>query len=490
MMSESFLLLPILLPVLAALALAGLRNPARLSLGVGAAVTANTFLTLFLVREAPKGTLALFRLSPSLDFALRLDGLGMVFAVLVAVLWVPTTFYAFEYMKHEGGEGQKNAFFAWFILTYGVVLGMAFAANLLTLYFFYELMTLTTLPLVMYAMDNRARYAGRKYLIYSVGGASCAFIALVFTAQYGSGLPFTAGGTLEAGSVPRGMLLTVYFLGFLGFGVKAAIFPFHGWLPSASVAPTPVTALLHAVAVVKGGVFAIIRLTYYVFGPEILRGTWPQATALTLVCITIVYGSSKALSSQHLKLRFAWSTIAQLSYILMGVLLLTPEGLVGGLTHMVAHALMKINLFFCAGAILYKTHREYLFDMRGIGLGMPRTLFCLGVSGMALAGLPPLAGFAGKWQLGIAAAAEPLGYAGIAALMISSLMTVFYILSIFGIAVMPGRNFDFIRANRGVEDPGALMLWPMFSLAASAVLYGLYAEPAVRFFGQVAAGSL
>ena len=179
-------------------------------------------------------------------------------------------------------SGGMNAFFAWFILTYGVVLGIAFSANLLTLYFFYELMTLTTLPLVMHAMDNRARYAGRKYLIYSVGGASCAFIALVFTAQYGSGLPFTAGGTLDAGSVPRDMLLTVYFLGFLGFGVKAAIFPFHGWLPSASVAPTPVTALLHAVAVVKGGVFAIIRLTYYVFGPELLRGTWPQAAALTL----------------------------------------------------------------------------------------------------------------------------------------------------------------------------------------------------------------
>lgn len=490
MISEPFLLLPILFPALAALVLAGLRNSARLPLAVGAAVTANTLFTLLLVWRAPEGTLALFRLSPSLDFTLHLDGLGMVFAALVAVLWVPTTLYAFEYMKHEGGAEQKNAFFAWFILTFGVVLGIAFAANLLTLYFFYELMTLTTLPLVMHALDDRARFAGRKYLTYSVGGASCAFVALVFAAQYGSGLPFALGGTLHAGAVPRDMLLAVYFLGFLGFGVKAAVFPFHGWLPSASVAPTPVTALLHAVAVVKGGVFAIIRLTYYVFGPELLRGTWPQAAALTLVCVTIVYGSAKALSSQHLKLRFAWSTVAQLSYILMGVLLLTPEGLVGGLTHMVGHALMKINLFFCAGAILYKTHREYLFDMRGIGLGMPRTLFCLGVSGMALAGLPPLAGFVGKWQLGVAAAAEPWGYAGIAALMLSSLMTVLYIFSIFGIAILPGRNFDFARANQGVEDPGALMLGPMFALAVSAVLYGLYADPAIRFFGRIAAGSL
>ena len=174
----------------------------------------------------------------------------------------------------------------------------------------------------------------------------------------------------------------------------------------------------------------------------------------------------------------------------MGTLLLTPEGLVGGLTHMAGHALMKINLFFCAGAILYKTHREYLFDMRGIGMGMPRIFLCLGISGMALAGLPPLAGFMGKWQLGVAAAAVPCGYVGIAAMMLSSLLTVLYILSIIGTAVLPGRNFDFSRANRGVEDPSALMTVPMFALAAAAVLYGLYAGPAIRFFGRIAAGLL
>lgn len=484
-----FLLLPILLPAGAALLLPliGPRGRTRLALCVGAVVTANTILTLLLIRHAPEGTLTLFRLAPTLALALRLDGMGSVFAALVAVLWVPTTLYAFEYMKHEGRE---NAFFAWFVLTYGVVLGIAFSANLLTLYFFYELMTLTTLPLVMHAMDDRARFAGRKYLTYSVGGASCAFVALVFAALHGTGAPFAMGGTLDAAAVSRNALSAAYFLGFLGFGVKAAVFPFHGWLPSASVAPTPVTALLHAVAVVKGGVFAIVRLTHYVFGPELLRGSWAQAAAFALACITIVYGSAKALSSQHLKLRFAWSTVAQLSYILMGALLLTPEGLVGGLTHMAGHALMKINLFFCAGAVLYKTHREYLFDMRGIGMGMPRTFLCLGVSGMALAGLPPLAGFMGKWQLGVAAAAEPCGYVGIAALMASSLMTVLYILSIVGIAVLPGRNFDFARANRGVEDPGLPMTGPMFVLAAAAVLYGLYAGPAIRFFERIAAGAL
>ena len=486
-----FLIVPILLPAIAAIAIptAGLRGRTRLVFYVGAVTTLNTLLSLLLIRNTPQETLTLFRISPALAFALRLDGLGVVFSVLVSVLWVPTTFYAFEYMRHEGRE---HAFFAWFTLTYGVVLGIAFSANLLTLYFFYELMTLTTLPLVMHAMDGRARFAGKKYLTYSIGGASCAFSALAFALLHGAGAPFAPGGILDAGSlaVPRNTLLTFYFLGFLGFGVKAAVFPFHGWLPSASVAPTPVTALLHAVAVVKGGIFAVIRLTHYVFGPESLRGSWAQAAALALACLTIVYGSARALSSRHLKLRFAWSTVAQLSYILMGTLLLTPEGLVGGLTHMAGHALMKINLFFCAGAILYKTHREYLFDMRGIGMGMPRIFLCLGISGMALAGLPPLAGFMGKWQLGVAAAAVPCGYVGIAAMMLSSLLTVLYILSIIGTAVLPGRNFDFSRANRGVEDPSALMTVPMFALAAAAVLYGLYAGPAIRFFGRIAAGLL
>lgn len=490
-MSAWFLLLPILIPSAAALVLSSTkpRTGTELAFCVGTIVTANSILTLLIARYAPAGALPLLRLSSTLAFALRLDGLGILFSVLVSVLWVPTTFYALEYMKHEGRE---KAFFSWFILTYGVVLGIAFSANLLTLYFFYELMTLTTLPLVMHAMDDRARAAGRKYLIYSVGGAACAFIALVFTIGHGAGAFFAMGGNLDAtvASVPRDTLLTVYLLGFLGFGVKAALFPFHGWLPSASVAPTPVTALLHAVAVVKGGIFAIIRLTYFVFGPELLRGSWAQVTALILACVTIVYGSSRALASRHLKLRFAWSTVSQLSYILLGALLLTPEGLAGGLTHMAGHALMKINLFFCAGAILYKTHREYLSDMRGIGAGMPKTLFCLAVSGMALSGIPPLAGFVGKWQIGTAATSAPYGYMGLTALMISALLTVLYIFSILGIATMPGKGFDFKTANQGVEDPNALMTIPMFLLAAAAILYGLYAGPAIRFFGRIAAGVL
>ena len=490
-MSEKFLLLPVILPALAALMIPAMNFTERKSRNIftECAVILNTIIIILLVIYPPAKTLTLFRLSERASFALRLDGLGMVFAVLIAIMWPLTTLYAFEYMSHEHNE---TSFFGWFTLTYGVVTGIALSADLMTLYLFYEVMTLTTLPLVMHEMDGRARYAGRKYLTYSVGGAACAFIALTYTMHLGGGESFSLGGTLGTWpNSPSNMLLSAWFLGFLGFGVKAAVFPFHSWLPCASVAPTPVSALLHAVAVVNAGIFAVTRLTWYVFEPRVLAGTWAHYAAFSLVCITIVYGSSMALAVQHLKRRFAYSTISQLSYILLGVLLLTPEGLIGALTHMGGHAVMKINLFFCAGAVLCQTEREYLFDMRGLGLGMPKVSFMLLVSGLALCGLPPSAGFMGKWQLGIASAANaPFGHTGIAMLMISAVLTVLYIFSIFSIFIMPGKNFDFKTANEGVKDPGLEMLLPMGILAAGAFVYGLYSEPLIAFFTRIAQGVL
>ena len=489
-MNEKLLLLPILIPAISAMLIATLKFKDRKqrNIFIECCVLLNTAIILMLVIYPPSNTLSLFRFSERAGFALRLDGLGSVFAVLISVLWPLTTLYAFEYMSHEHRE---TSFFGWFVLTYGVVAGIALSSDLLTLYLFYEVMTLTTLPLVMHEMDGRARYAGRKYLTYSVAGAACAFIALTYAMSNGGGETFRLGGTLGVWpNEPGNMLLWAWFLGFLGFGVKAAVFPFHGWLPSASVAPTPVTALLHAVAVVKAGVFAVIRLTWYVFEPETLSGTWAQYAAFTMVCITIIYGSSMALATQHLKRRFAYSTISQLSYILLGVLLLTPEGLVGALTHMGGHAIMKINLFFCAGAVLCQTEREYLFDMRGLGLGMPKTSLALLISGLALCGLPPSAGFMGKWELGIASAAVNIGHTGILMLMISAVLTVLYVFSIFSIFIMPGKNFDFKTANAGVKDPGYEMLFPLGVLAAGAFVYGLYSEPMIKYFSRIAQGVL
>ena len=235
----------------------------------------------------------------------RLDGAGCVFAGLVSFLWPLATLYASEYME---GEERQKSFFAFYTMAYGVTLGIAFAGNLVTLYLFYELLTLVTFPLVLHYRNRESRAASRKYLYYSIGGAAFAFMGLVFILIDGNTADFILGGVLNQG-VPgfrTNTILFMYVLAFFGFGVKAALFPVHGWLPKASVAPTPVTALLHAVAVVKSGAFAILRLTYYSYGADFIRGTWAHYVVLGAVLVTIVYGSTMAVREAHLKRR--WST--------------------------------------------------------------------------------------------------------------------------------------------------------------------------------------
>ena len=248
------------------------------------------------------------------SITLRMDGLSKVFAGLVAALWPFATLFAFEYMTHEKRE---NYFFTFYTATYGITLGIAFSANIATIYLFYELLTLITLPLVMHTMDDKSIKAGMTYIAYSIGGAAMAFIGMVLVLIYGNSSDFVYGGVLEAAKIGSrtNLLLFGYVLTFFGFGVKAAIFPFHKWLPTASVAPTPVTALLHAVAVVKAGAFAIMRMTYYSFGTDFLRGTWAQYLVMTFAIITILYGSSMAVKEQHIKRRLAYSTISNLSYM-------------------------------------------------------------------------------------------------------------------------------------------------------------------------------
>ncbi|MBP3371840.1 MAG: proton-conducting membrane transporter, partial [Clostridia bacterium] len=275
-MSNAFLLIPILLPMLLGglFALLPFHREKAKKLYLIASTLATSAIMIFLILRTNNELFALFTFSGDLDIALNLDGLGKIFAFLVCVLWPLTTIYALEYMKHES---RQKMFYTFFLLSYGVTLGIAASGNLLTLYFFYELLTLCTLPLVLQPMNRASRRAGRSYLLYSIGGAAFAFIGMVFVFTYAGGAPFTMGGILsDAAWNKRDMLLVVYVAAFLGFGVKTAVFPLHAWLPKASVAPTPVTALLHAVAVVKAGAFAVIRLTYYCFGTEFLFGTWAQ----------------------------------------------------------------------------------------------------------------------------------------------------------------------------------------------------------------------
>ena len=266
--------LPIAFPILAGLCLllVKFKDRKHRQMWVFPIITINAIFALFAMHSGMAETFTLVHFTQKLSLTLYIDGLSKVFGTMVSVLWVITTIYAFEYMTHEGREDQ---FFAFFTITFGVVLGIAFSGNFLTMYLFYEFLTLVTLPLVMHAMDNKARHAGKVYILYMMFGAALAFIGFVFIYCYGTTTNFILGGVLNTVLIAghEAKLQLVFFVAFLGFGVKAAIFPLYRWLPKASVAPTPVTALLHAVAVVKSGVFAIIRLTYYSFGTDFLRNS-------------------------------------------------------------------------------------------------------------------------------------------------------------------------------------------------------------------------
>ena len=276
-----------------------------------------------------------------------------------------------------------------------------------------------------------------------------------------------------------------YVITFLGFGVKAAVFPFHGWLPTASVAPTPVTALLHAVAVVKAGVFAVMRITFYSFGTELLRGTFAQYIPLTLALITIVYGSAMAVKEEHLKRRLAYSTVSNLSYILLGILLMTKEGLVAGMTHMVFHALIKILLFTCVGAVMIRYGRHYVQDVRHLGHRMPRTVACLVLGSLALTGIPPFIGFTSKWMLFESAwqTGGVWGCLAVAALLISAVLTAVYLL-------VPSFHACFAHANQGTDgrqcDPGRRMLIPFFVWGAAIAALSFASQPLIRFIMSAA----
>ena len=427
-----------------------------------------------------EGALVLLRLGEHLSVALRVDGLSALFAGMVSLLWPLACLYALEYMEREGHEDR---FFAFYLAAFGVTLGVAFSANLVTLYFFYELLTLVTLPLVMHAMDGKARYAGRVYLTYSMSGTALAFISMVILIQAGGGT-FLLGGGLGGAELDVGLLRAACVLGFFGFGVKAAVFPLHTWLLRASVAPTPVTALLHAVAVVKSGVFAVIRLLWYGFGPGLIRDTWAQGLMLAAVILTILVGSAQALRTRHLKRRLAWSTVSNLSYILLGAVLLTPAGLVAGAAHMIFHAVLKITLFFGVGAIHCKLHRDTVDEIEGCGPIMPAVFSTFAVASLGLIGVPPLAGFSSKWMLATASAGlgRPLGWMGAAALAASAVLTALYLMEIVLLAFFPRQNraISVKIPRRARQDPGWRMCLPLVVLAAASLLLGAAAGPIIQ----------
>ncbi len=446
------------------------------------AVGLTSVLTLATVFAPPETALWVFAFAPGFDVVFRLDGLGRLFAGMIAVLWPFVTLYAFGYMKNEE---RKNMFFAFFTLSYGATLGVALAGNLLTIYLFYEILTLVTLPLILQPMTHASDRAARKYMYLSFGGTAFVFIGLVFLTLTAGGTGFTLGG-LAGLSDDAALVRLFYVLTFMGFGVKAAVFPLHVWLPDASVAPTPVTALLHAVAVVKSGVFAAMRLTYYNVGTDLLRGSWAQTFVMIVAIVTILYGSSRALAENHFKRRLAYSTVANLSYILFGVALMTPAGFAAAMLHMVFHAVMKICSFLCAGNVLKATEREYVSELDGLGRKMPITFACFTVSGLALSGIPLFCGFVSKWNLCEAAIDSGgwLAYVGVGALLVSALLTAGYMFTVVARAYFrPPQSDDTVYVR-----PGVSMLLPVVVFAVLCVVFGVWAQPVVDLVQNIAAG--
>lgn len=487
-MNAGIMVAVVLLPVFGGvlIPLIPFKNRTHMAFYIECVVLFNSLLVFTMLLHRPQDAFILFRFTGNLSVSFRLDGLGTVFAGLVSALWPLATLYSFEYMKHEGHE---KFFFMFYTITYGITLGIALAEDIMTMYFFYEMLSLVTLPLILHTLTREAVLASRTYLYYSLGGAAFAFIGMIFILTYGKTSVFTPGGVIDLAKLGdrTGFLLVVYVLCFCGFSVKAAMFPFSSWLPKAGVAPTPVTALLHAVAVVKAGAFTVMRVTYYSFGTELLRGTWAQTVVLVLCIFTIVYGCSRALKETHLKRRLAWSTVSNLSYILFGAALMTPLGFVGALSHMIFHATMKICSFFCAGAVIYKTGRNYIHELDGFGRKMPKVFVIFTISGLALMGVPGLCGFVSKWNLAKAAveSRNPLAYVGIAALLVSALLTAIYMMSISVRAFFPGRGFDYSRIS-DVEDPNWLMLLPLVLFVVAMFFFGFHSEPVITALESVA----
>ena len=489
--------LAVIFPIAAGFAMLArpLRTKRARELYVEGVTLATSLLVLLclLMRRGQSQTL-LF-LTDTLNLTLMLDGVGGVFTAIVAFLWPLATLYAFEYMEHEGGE---NHFFALYTITYGVTLGISMAANLMTLYVFYEFLTLSTLPLVMHGTKPEAIRAGHQYMMYSFFGAALAFIGVMIVTCFGGGGAFVQGGVMgEAFASEHPVLLQAgYLCMFVGFGVKAAVFPTHAWLPSASVAPTPVTALLHAVAVVKAGAFAIIRMTYFSVGAQLLRGTAAQTIAILLASVTIVYGSTMAVREHHFKRRLAYSTISNLSYIVLATSLMSASGLTAALAHMMFHALIKITLFYCAGAVLVKTGRTQVESLRGLSRVMPVVCAVYTLAALSLMGTPGLPAFVSKWLIGMAALGSatpsvlgiPAGYIGLAAILISAVLTAIYLMSVsFAMYFRPLEPVNGVEIGKRC-DPTWRMKLPLAVLCTAIVLCGLFSEPIVQSLAAIAAG--
>lgn len=411
---------------------------------------------------------------PGVDLAFKADALGVFFALIASSLWLFTSFYSIGYVRGLQ-EHKQTRYFAYFAVCLSATMGIAFSANLATFIIFYEILTIATYPLVIHKETEEAIKAGRKYLAYTLTAGVFLIAAATWTYLLAGHLDFIPGGLLKNIPLEPKTAWSLFTLFLLGVGVKAAIMPLHSWLPTAMAAPTPVSALLHAVAVVKSGVFGVIRVGLFVFGPELLRRFHLDYLLLTSAGLTIIIASFLALKEDNLKRRLAYSTVAHLSYIVLGVGLISSPALLGSLLHLAFHATMKITLFFCAGAIYVHLHKEKVSELDGVGHVMPWTMGAFAVGSIGLVGLPPVNGWLSKWCLGwgAVAAARPLY---LIILILSGLLNAAYFFPIIY------RAF-FRQGETGkTGEASLLMVVPLVLTAILSILLGVWPDLGFKFF--------
>ena len=485
MTNETLLLLTMLIPFAGAvgIGLAGRWPNLResVTLASAAAVMIAVFELFGRFQNGERLVVELIEPLPGLPILFEIEALGMLFAMVAGILWLVTSVYAIGYMRSHHEQNQTR-FYAMFAIAIGSTLAIAFAGNLFTLFLGYEILTVSTYPLVAHAGTPAARRGARTYLGILLGTSiGLQLLAILITYALTGTLDFREGGIL-AGQVNPLWAGLLYALYVFGIG-KAAVMPFHRWLPAAMVAPTPVSALLHAVAVVKAGVFTVLKVTIYVFGPAFLQDTGVTDWLIWFAGATILLASLIAMTKDNIKARLAYSTVSQLSYIVLGAMLLNPAGLAGGTLHIVMHAFAKITLFFGAGAILVAAHKTRVSEIDGLGRAMPITFGTFLIASLSIIGLPPLGGIWSKWYLALGTV-EAGHWVLLGILMVSSLLNIAYLLPI-PVRAFFGKAKD-AGAYTQVKEAPATCLVAMIVTALACLVLFFYPGPFYQLATSVA----
>lgn len=433
---------------------------------------------------------SLFNLLPGIEIGFRVDAFGLLFAIGASMLWIATSIYSIGYMR-SNNENSQTRYYACFAVALSCTIGVAFAANLFTMFLFYEGLSIITYPLVAHKGTAEAKNGARKYVIYLLGAAKVFLVAaIILTYNLAGTLEFSKGGIFPANiqSMQPEILYIIFVLFFFGFA-KCAIMPFHGWLPAAMVAPTPVSALLHAVAVVKTGVFAVLRIIIFIFGSNLMMDIGVDVFVITFASVTIIIASLLALSRDNLKARLAFSTISQLSYIILGAALLTPSAMIGGIIHITNHAFSKITLFFCAGSIYISSHKTEITQLNGIGKRMPWTMAAFAIATLSMIGVPLVSGFITKWYL-IIGSLERQSISVLIVLLASSFLNTAYFIPILYRAFFKEDNSKFVDQNSEIKDSNDIkenpfLIIPLIFTALVSIILGIYPDFIVRIAKMV-----